>query len=158
SSSASAGVIPNPAAAFSQLAMTRSTACCWRSSGRRSFTIVRPGRPKMSPIKRIFKRLGLRCQVLGPRAALLTIKRTPNFRWYHAENRAAFARQPDPPRASSTGYWQLATDLSRLQEVVIPRRIQSHVPHTPRVHEYVIEVPQVHIRDILRQHFLNFSV
>src|SRR5579859_7547793 len=54
SSSASDGVMPKPAAAFSQLAMTRSGACCRRSSGKRSLTIVRPGRPKMSPMNRIF--------------------------------------------------------------------------------------------------------
>src|SRR6266852_2672550 len=42
-----------------------------------------------------------------------------------------------------TGNWLLGTDFSRLQEVVIPRRIQGYVPHSARVHEDVIEVPEV---------------
>src|SRR3984885_11516821 len=53
SSSASAGVIPKPAAEFSPLAMMRSMACSRTMPGRRSLTMVRPGRPKMSPMKRI---------------------------------------------------------------------------------------------------------
>ena len=61
-------------------------------------------------------------------------------------------------RVLVTGNWLLATDLSRLQKVVIARRIQGHVPHAPRVHEHVIEVPQIDIRHILCQHFLNFRV
>src|SRR5580700_8374957 len=53
SSSASAGVMPKPAAEFSPLAMTRSMASSRTMPGRRSLTMVRPGRPKMSPMKRI---------------------------------------------------------------------------------------------------------
>src|SRR5208282_5365482 len=51
-----------------------------------------------------------------------------------------------------------AIDLRRLQKVVISRWIQGCVPHAPRVHQHVIEIPQVDIGLILRQHLLNFSV
>src|ERR1022692_2339539 len=61
-------------------------------------------------------------------------------------------------RVLVTGNRLLATDLSRLQKVVIARRIQGHVSQAPRVHEHVIEVPQVDIRNIFRQHLLNFRV
>jgi len=53
------------------------------------------------------------------------------FRWYHAENPL------------------LDADLRRLQKVVIARRIQSDVPHPPRMHQHIVEVPQVDRRTSL---------
>lgn len=50
--------MPKPAAEFSPLAITRSMEWSFIRSGRRSLTMVRPGRPKMSPMKRIFMLLG----------------------------------------------------------------------------------------------------
>src|SRR5260221_14574573 len=57
-----------------------------------------------------------------------------------------------------TGNWLLGNDLSSFKKVVVVRWIQSYIPHTPRVHEHVIEIPQVYIWDILGQNFLNFGV
>ena len=54
SSSARRGVIPNPEAEFSPLAMHRSIWRCERMSASRSCTILRPGEPTMSPMNRIF--------------------------------------------------------------------------------------------------------
>src|ERR1700694_2130890 len=155
SSSASGGVMPKPAAAFSQLAMTRSGACCFRSSGKRSFTIVRPGRPKMSPINRIFKNQvsGTTCPPSSERAnfdgTALEIAQVPSAGLSAADFRHW---------KLGTGNCLLGTDFRRLEKVIISRRIQADVPHPPRVHENVVEVPQVYIRHILRQHFLNLSV
>src|SRR5512136_2184863 len=53
SSSTVSRVMPNPAAAFSPLAMTRSTPCSFSRPGRSSRTARRPGRPTMSPMNRI---------------------------------------------------------------------------------------------------------
>ena len=50
-------VMPNPAAEFSPLAMTKSIWCRSISAGSPLRTISRPGFPKMSPMKRIFIRL-----------------------------------------------------------------------------------------------------
>src|SRR5262252_484154 len=61
SSSAICGVIPKPPAAFSPLAMVRSTPCCACSSGNRSCTMLRPTRAKMSPTKRMRESLRQRC-------------------------------------------------------------------------------------------------
>ena len=61
-------------------------------------------------------------------------------------------------RVLVTGNWLLAADLSRLQKVVIARRIQAQVPHAPRVHEHVIEVPQIYRRNIVGEDFLNLGV
>src|SRR5258708_26967467 len=52
-SSAMAGVSPNPPAAFSALAMSRSILCVSTTCARWSRTILRPGLPKISPIKSI---------------------------------------------------------------------------------------------------------
>src|SRR5258708_14277240 len=54
--------------------------------------------------------------------------------------------------------WLLVTDLGSFKKVVVARWIQSYIPHTPRVHEHVIEVPQVYIWDIFGEDFLNFGV
>src|SRR5580658_1423456 len=62
------------------------------------------------------------------------------------------------PCRSGTGHSLPASDLNGLQKVVISRGIQGRVSHAPRVDQHVIEIPQVDIRLILRQHFLNFSV
>src|SRR5512137_2150620 len=51
SSSTVSRVMPNPAAAFSPLAMTRSTLCTFSRPGRSSRTARRPGRPTISPMK-----------------------------------------------------------------------------------------------------------
>src|SRR5215831_4788106 len=53
SSSAIAGVSPKPPAAFSALAMTRSTWLVSTRWARWSWTILRPALPKMSPMNRI---------------------------------------------------------------------------------------------------------
>src|SRR5437588_10743775 len=53
SSSTMGGVMPKPAAAFSALAMTRSIFLLVTIPGRRSRTMVRPGRPKISPINKM---------------------------------------------------------------------------------------------------------
>ncbi len=45
--------MPKPAAEFSPLAMMRSIECSRTSPRNRSFTMLRPALPKMSPIKRI---------------------------------------------------------------------------------------------------------
>src|SRR5512137_1861257 len=60
SSSAVSGFTPTPLAAFSALATTRSTPCREMRRGTRRFTAVRPGFPKTSPRKRIFKGAGSR--------------------------------------------------------------------------------------------------
>src|SRR5947208_11027724 len=52
-SSAKEGVMPNPAAAFSPFARTRSIECSRTKPFNFSRTIFRPGRPKISPINRI---------------------------------------------------------------------------------------------------------
>src|SRR5260221_13639638 len=57
-----------------------------------------------------------------------------------------------------TGSWLMGTDLSSFKKVVVARWIQSYISHTPRVHEHVIEIPQVYIWDILGEDFLNFGV
>ena len=51
-SSAILGVMPNPAAEFSALAITRSTDLCVTMSCKRSCTILRPGEPTMSPMNK----------------------------------------------------------------------------------------------------------
>src|ERR1039458_7686440 len=48
------GVMPEPPAEFSPLAMTKSSACCSRNLGRRVLTALRPGCPTMSPMKSSF--------------------------------------------------------------------------------------------------------
>src|SRR5438552_6940841 len=53
SSSTMGGVMPKPAAAFSALAMTRSIFFAATKPGSRSRTMVRPGRPKISPINKM---------------------------------------------------------------------------------------------------------
>src|ERR1700733_3122344 len=117
SSSASEGVIPKPAAAFSQLAMTRSTACCRRSSGRRSFTIARPGRPKMSPMKRIFK-----------------------VRWYHAKKGAG--RAPANGNRLLAGDFSGFEEIvisGRIQNYVPnPAGVHEHVIEVPQVDRWHI--------------------
>src|ERR1700758_1481 len=55
SSSARGGVIPKPAAEFSPLAMMRWMAWSLTSEGSFSLTMMRPGLPKMSPIKSMRK-------------------------------------------------------------------------------------------------------
>ena len=57
-----------------------------------------------------------------------------------------------------TGNWLLGTDFRRLQKIVISRRIQGHVAHPPRVHQHVVEVPEIDGRNIVRQDLLNFGV
>ena len=48
------GVMPEPPAEFSPLAMTKSSACCSRNLGSSSLTALRPGWPTMSPMKSSF--------------------------------------------------------------------------------------------------------
>src|SRR5262245_36003264 len=47
------GLIPEPSAEFSPLAITKSIDSRWRSAGSDSVTILTPGLPTMSPINRI---------------------------------------------------------------------------------------------------------
>src|SRR5712691_12849379 len=56
SSRATSGVTPNPPAAFSALAMTQVTPRSRTSRGTCRATVLRPGSPMMSPMKRIFTR------------------------------------------------------------------------------------------------------
>jgi len=57
-----------------------------------------------------------------------------------------------------TGCWLLGADFSRLQKVVVTRGIESQVFHALRVHQHVVEVPQVNCRNISRQDFLNLGI
>src|SRR5580693_4718296 len=50
------------------------------------------------------------------------------------------------------------SDFSRLQKVVISRRIQPNIAHASRVRQYVIQVPQIDSRNVPRQDLLNFEV
>src|SRR3954469_8924022 len=47
------GVMPEPSAAFSPLAITKSRASRFRSAGRAFCTSLRPGLPTMSPMRRM---------------------------------------------------------------------------------------------------------
>src|ERR1019366_2403216 len=136
SSSASEGVIPNPAAAFSQLAMTTSTECWRTSSGKRSFVISLPGRPKMSPMKRMFK---IRSQVLGLRLQGCAASWSANPA--SDGNTLKIAR-------SAGAIHLLAADFGRLQEVIISRGIQRQVAHAPGVHQYVVEKPEIDVGQV----------
>src|SRR5438105_3862373 len=57
-SSAMARVRPKPPAAFSPLAITKSSLSLWRSAGSSAWTTSRPGLPIMSPIKSRFMKGG----------------------------------------------------------------------------------------------------
>src|SRR6266436_7351370 len=46
----------------------------------------------------------------------------------------------------------------RLQKIVISGRIQSQVAHSPRMHQYVVEIPQIDVRHLLSQSPLDFSI
>src|SRR5690606_33695283 len=48
------GVIPEPPAEFSPLAITRSSRCCCRSAGTSFLTALRPGSPTTSPMNNNF--------------------------------------------------------------------------------------------------------
>ena len=52
------GERPEPPAAFSALATTKSMARSWMSLGRSSATTRRPGLPTMSPRQRILRGMG----------------------------------------------------------------------------------------------------
>src|ERR1700692_5066172 len=52
----------------------------------------------------------------------------------------------------------MSSEFDSLQKIVIPRRIQSRVPHTSSMYQHVIEVPQIDVGNIARQDFLNFIV
>src|SRR2546427_3403277 len=67
-SSAVFGVMPEPPAEFSPLAITISSSCCWRSRGTSCLTARRPGSPTMSPMKSSFTRPTVR-------------KRRPTVEW-----------------------------------------------------------------------------
>src|ERR1017187_7539365 len=138
SSSASEGVIPNPAAAFSQLAMTRSTECWRTSSGKRSFVMSLPGRPKMSPMKRMFK---IRSRVLDLRSQGRAASRSANpaFDGNTLKTARGARRRSDSP----TG-----CDLRCFQEVIISRGIQRQVAHTPGMDQYVVEKPEIDVGQV----------
>src|SRR5215471_15781043 len=118
--------MPNPAAAFSPLAMTRSAEYCFTSSDRRSLTIVRPGRPKMSPMKRMFK-VSTQYPVASTQRKALELRHieqaekvNSRFRWYHAK---LMGTADADGCLLGTGYWVLGTDFARFQKIVISRRI-----------------------------------
>src|SRR3974390_152136 len=128
-SSAICGVMPNPPAAFSPFATVNSTPCSFCSSGSRSWTMVRPGRPKMSPTKR-----------------MRTTKKTPQnpmnyreIRCYHALTR-------------------LLGDLRRAQKVVISRRIDLNPSHSLGMHQHIIQIPQIDVRQLIRNDLLHLGV
>ena len=102
-SSAIRGVMPNPAAEFSPLAMTRSI---WRvstMSASRSATIPRPGEPTMSPINRIF--ICSLCQALRlcagrVRRSCLRKNTLQGYTRFHKKWRGPLRRvglDPEPP-------------------------------------------------------------
>ncbi len=49
-------------------------------------------------------------------------------------------------------------DLRRAQEIVISRRIQLQILHAPRMHEHVVEIPQIDVRQVLGQNALYLGV
>src|SRR5580693_750191 len=133
SSSASAGVMPKPAAEFSPLAMTRSMAWSRTMPGSRSLTMVRPGRPKMSPMKRIRMippafRNGLR-RLMVTREIRQAVRRLPSLR-----------------------------ELRRAQKIVIPRWIQFQIHHMLVVHQDVIQIPEIDVRQFLGQNALYLGI
>src|SRR5258708_33609177 len=114
-SSAIAGVRPNPPAAFSALAMSKSILCVSTTCARWSRTILRPGLPKMSPIKSICIRS----------SSILT----------------GSVRQ-----------------LSVHQELIIRRRPKVQVLDVLRVHQHVVEIPEIYVRKIARHQTLDLGV
>src|SRR5262249_12644611 len=141
-SSARAGVMPKPAAEFSPLAMIRSAR--WSATRRGSFslTIVRPGLPKISPIKRM---------------------RMTRFSSYHAPFAVLCVRSPLIRAVYVCGFSLRALRILRvlcgnslyhphlggLQEIVISGRVQTNVSHPLRAHQHIIEVPQVDRANLL---------
>src|SRR5579872_1493321 len=121
SSSAREGVIPNPAAEFSPFAMMRLMPRSRTIPGKRSLTIVRPGRPKISPIKRM--RMGV------------------ENRWYHA-------RLPSNPHSSGGERVALVGgghQFRAAQEIKIARWIQLDALDSLCVNDHIIQIPQVDV-------------
>ena len=44
------------------------------------------------------------------------------------------------------------------QEIEISRRIQPQIPHTVRMHHDIVEVPQIDVRQVLRQNALHLGI
>src|SRR5713101_5508199 len=142
-SSASAPVIPNPPAEFSPLAITRSMAWCFTNPGRRSLTIFRPGRPKMSPMKRMCMNVGIwfdgntRKSVVGRGQSVVG-------HWslvFGPRGEAQNLQSDDLQVQANDNDQRLSLPTSdqfrRLQKIVISGRIQSQVAHSLRMHQYV---------------------
>src|SRR5271155_2117067 len=150
-SSASGGVMPKPAAEFSPLASMRSIACSFTRDESRSLTMVRPGLPKMSPIKR------MRMIVFRRRHRRLTeeIEYPIEASMLPRENARPFARRG---RARPPVLHASRNQFCCFKKVVIAGRIQGQVLHTLVVNHYVVEVPQVDVRQILGEDSLNLRV
>src|SRR5574340_1575856 len=128
SSSAMEGVMPKPPAAFSALAMTRSTRRTSRSSGRCWRSMVRPGRPKMSPMKRI-----------------RTQRASRRIRQTSMVSRGLRAKS-------------LRREFGGGQEVVVAGRVEAQVAHPPRVNQHVVQVPEIDVGQVVGQEALQLSV
>src|SRR5713226_6195134 len=136
-SSASAPVIPNP--------------------GRRSLTIFRPGRPKMSPMKRMCMNVGIwfdgntRKSVVGRGQSVVG-------HWslvFGPRGEAQNLQSDDLQVQANDNDQRLSLPTSdqfrRLQKIVISGRIQSQVAHSLRMHQYVVELPQIDVWHFLGQ-------
>src|SRR5574340_487909 len=128
SSSAMEGVMPKPPAAFSALAMTRSTRRTSRSSGRCWRSMVRPGRPKMSPMKRI-----------------RTQRRSCRIRRTSMVSRGLRAKS-------------LRREFCGAEEIVVAGGVEAQVAHPPRVDQHVVQVPEIDVGQILGQEALQLGV
>src|SRR5215469_17440085 len=135
SSSAICGVMPKPPAAFSPLATVSSTPCCFCNSGRRSCTMVRPGRAKISPTNSM--RNGT--PEIGETRA--------ESRYYHVVRRDLPGDVPE-----SVG------ELRSLQEIVVAGGSNRYATHAVGVNEDIIEVPEIDVRQLLRNDPLDLVV
>src|ERR1035437_7777217 len=99
--------------------------------------MVRPGLPKMSPMKRMRTLRGSRVSYA--------------FRWYHDGRR----RLASAVRTARTG---LRHQLRCLKEIVIAGGAEVHVAQTTRVYQHVVEIPEIDVRELLRHDLLNTAV
>src|SRR5712691_8640185 len=48
--------------------------------------------------------------------------------------------------------------LSRFQKIIISGSIQRQIPHSLRMHQHVVEIPEINVGQVLRQDLLDFCV